>query len=71
MDLISIYICPLGAALAAIMLLWVAGKNFTLKAVNEGSDKPIGSWFYPLTKYVYVGAAILALVAGAILGGIG
>lgn len=71
MDVISIYICPLGAALAAIMLLWVAGKNFSLKAVNEGADKPIGSWFYPLTKYVYVGAAILALVAGAILGGIG
>lgn len=71
MDVISIYICPLGAALAAIMFIWVAGKEFALKAVNEGSDKPVGNWFYPLTKYVYVGAALLALIAGAILGGIG
>lgn len=71
MDVISIYICPLGATLAAIMLLWVAGKDFAIKAVNEGAKKPIGSWYYPLSKYVYVGAAIIALIAGAVLGGIG
>lgn len=71
MDVISIYICPLGAALAAIMFLWVAGKDFAIKAVNEGAKKPIGYWYYPLSKYVYVGAAIIALIAGALLGGIG
>ncbi|MBS6610369.1 MAG: sodium-dependent transporter [Peptoniphilus harei] len=71
MDFISIYICPLGAALAGIMFLWVAGKDYALDAVNEGSGKKIGSWYYPLAKYVYVTAALVALIAGAILGGIG
>lgn len=71
MDLISIYICPLGAGLAGIMLLWVAGKDYAIKAVNEGSEKPIGKWYYPLSKYVYVGACLIALIAGALLGGIG
>lgn len=71
MDVVSIYICPLGAALAGIMFLWVAGKDYVLAAVNEGSPKGIGGWYYPLAKYVYVTAAIVALIAGAILGGIG
>lgn len=71
MDAISIYICPLGAMLAAIMFFWVAGRDFALKAVNTGKDKPIGSWFLLLGKYVLVPMAFLALVAGALLGGIG
>lgn len=71
MDVVSIYICPLGALLAGIMFLWVAGKDFALKAVNEGSKKAIGSWFYPIAKYVYCACALIALIAGTILGGIG
>ena len=71
MDAVSIYICPLGAMLAAIMFFWVAGKDFALNAVNEGTQKPIGNWFIPLGKYVLVPAAFIALVAGALLGGIG
>lgn len=71
MDAVSIYICPLGALLAGIMFFWVAGKDFVLKSVNEGADKPIGEWFYPLSKYVYCICAFVALVAGAALGGIG
>ena len=34
-------------------------------------QKPIGGWFYPLAKYVYCILCIVALVAGAALGGIG
>lgn len=71
MDAVSIYICPLGAMLAAIMFFWVAGKNFATTAVNTGKEKPIGKWFMPLGKYVLVPLAFIALVAGAILGGIG
>jgi neurotransmitter:Na+ symporter, NSS family len=71
MDVVSIYICPLGALLAGIMFLWVAGKKFALESVNMGANKPIGNWFYPLAKYVYCAAALIALIAGAILGGIG
>ena len=71
MDVISIYICPLGALLAGIMFFWVAGKKFVLDEVNDGRQKPIGGWFYPLAKYVYCILCILALVAGAALGGIG
>ncbi len=72
MDVVSIYICPLGALLAGVMFFWVAGKDFALKEVNLGRAKgPIGNWFYPLAKYVYCILCVVALVAGAALGGIG
>lgn len=71
MDVVSIYICPLGALLAAIMFFWVLKKDEALAAVNEGAAKPVGKSFYPLGKYVYVFLTLVALVAGALLGGIG
>ena len=71
MDAVSIYVCPLGAMLAGIMFFYVAGKDYAEKAVNEGADKPIGSWFVRLGKYVFVPLALIALVAGAFFGGIG
>lgn len=71
MDVVSIYICPLGAALAGIMFFWVMKKDTALAAVNQGAKKPIGNWFYPLGKYLYVILAIAALVLGIMYGGIG
>ena len=71
MDMISIYICPLGAALAGVMFFWIMKKQTALDAVNMGSDKKIGGWFHPFGKWVYVPLCIIALVAGAALGGIG
>ena len=71
MDMVSIYICPFGAALAGIMFFWVMKKQTALDAVNEGAAKPVGGWFHPFGKWVYVPLCIIALVAGAALGGIG
>lgn len=71
MDIVSIYICPLGAGLAGIMFFWVLGKKFVEKQVNKSRAKPLGSWFYPLCKYVFCGLCILVFVAGAVMGGIG
>lgn len=71
MDAVSIYVCPLGALLAAVMFYWVAGDRFALDNVNEGACRPVGRWFVPMGKYAYCALAVIALVAGAMLGGIG
>ena len=71
MDVVSIYICPLGALLAAVMFFWIGGKKLVLESVNLGARKPIGGWYYPAGKYVYCASVLVALIAGAILGGIG
>ena len=71
MDAVSIYICPMGAALAGFMFYWVYGKEKTLAAINLGAHKPVGGWIIALGRFVYVPLALVALVAGAVLGGIG
>ena len=72
MDVCSIYICPIGAFLAAVMFFWVCGKDFCLEQVNMAREKPLGAWFYPLAKYVFCGVALLVLIVGALTpGGIG
>ena len=71
MDVCSIYICPLGALLAGVMFFWVWGKGDALCEINQARQKPLGSWFWPLAKYVFCGVTLLVLVLGAVLGGIG
>ena len=71
MDVLSIYICPLGAGLAAIMFFWFCGKDYVEKEVNKGRNKPMFAWFYPLCKYVLCIMCFLVLVLGALNGGIG
>ena len=70
MDVVSIYICPLGGALAAIMFFAVLPKEQALEEVNRGARKPIGGWFLPL-GYVFIALCILALILGIRYGGIG
>ena len=71
MDFVSNYMCPLGAFLAGVMFFWLCGKQFVLEQVEMGAARPIGSWVYPVGKYVYCTLCIVALVAGIVLGGIG
>ncbi len=71
MDAVSIYVCPLGAMLAGIMFFYVMDRKNAEEAVNMGADKPIGNWFFTLGKFVLVPLALIALIAGAVLGGIG
>ncbi|MBQ8851478.1 MAG: sodium-dependent transporter, partial [Oscillibacter sp.] len=71
MDVCSIYICPLGAMLAAIMFFWVCKKDFVLEQVNLARKKPLGGWFYPMAKYVFCGVTLVVLIMGAKLNGIG
>ena len=71
MDVLSIYICPLGAGLAGIMFFWVLGKIYVDKQVNTGRKKPFTGLFFPICKYIYIPICFLVLILGIALGGIG
>ena len=71
MDVVSIYVIPLGALLAAIMFYWVCPAGFAREQVEKGLQKPLGKWFEPLTKYVFVGVTALVYILGILYGGIG
>ena len=71
MDVCSIYLCPLGALMAAVMLFWVCGSKFAREQAQLGAAKPLGRWFEPMGKYVFCGITLLVLILGIIYGGIG
>lgn len=71
MDFISIYIVPLGAALAGIMFAWIWGKAKVEAEVSKGRKTPIGSWYYYLYKYLFCILTLFIFAAGIICGGIG
>lgn len=71
MDILSIYICPLGAGLAGIMFFWVCGKKYVETQVNTGRDKKFTDMFIPVCKYIFCPICFLVLILGIVLGGIG
>lgn len=71
MDVISIYVIPVGAFLAAIMFFWVCPKGFAKKQAELGRGKPLGNWFTFMTRYVFVGITAIVIVLGIFYGGIG
>lgn len=71
MDMISIYVLPLGALTAGVMFFWVMKKDTAIAAAQEGSDKPIMKWFMPFGKYIFVPLCVVCFVLGIAWGGIG
>ena len=71
MDMVSIYLCPLGAFTAGVMFFWVMKKDTALEAAQLGDSKPLMKWFYPFGRYVFVPLCLLCFVLGIAMGGIG
>ena len=71
MDVLSIYICPLGAGLAGIMFFWVCGKKYVESQINTGRSQTFTKTFVPVCRYIYCPVCILVLILGIVLGGIG
>ena len=59
MDLVSIYIIPIGATLGAISWFYVMKKEDLLAAVNTGSKKARGALWYKVGRFVYVPIALV------------
>lgn len=71
MDVITIYIVPIGAVLGAITIYWILPKNIIMEQLNLACLKPHKESLYLLARYGYVVLAVVVLVLGILLGGIG
>ncbi|MEG1642270.1 MAG: sodium-dependent transporter [Synergistaceae bacterium] len=69
MDVVSIYVCPLGASIAGIMFFWVFGDDYVRREMQKGRDKKIGSWLKPITKYVFCGLTIIVMALSIFIPG--
>ena len=64
MDIVSIYIIPIGATLGALSWFWIMKKKDIMYEINKGTKKPHGNLWYYAGRYLYVPCAlILCLVA--------
>lgn len=71
-DIITIYVVPIGAILGAVMIYWVLGVKTIKKELMDGRDKPLSPAYDFLAKYVYVFlAAVVVICSFVIPGGIG
>ena len=59
MDLVSIYIIPIGATLGALSWFWIMKKDQLLHEINKGGGRPKGMLWYCIGKFVYVPFAII------------
>ncbi|WP_100065882.1 sodium-dependent transporter [Miniphocaeibacter massiliensis] len=62
MDIVSIYIIPIGAVIGGFSWFWVLKKQELLDEINLGAAKQQGSTWYAFGKYVFVPIAIFVCV---------
>lgn len=54
MDVVSIYIIPIGATLGALSWFWVMKKDQLLGEINKGTNKVHGKLWHSAGRYLYV-----------------
>ena len=62
MDIVSIYIIPLGALIAAVIFFWVCRPEFIRSQLQLGHDKPVSELYIALGKYLFCGLTALVYV---------
>ena len=71
MDFITIIVVPFGAVLGAVSIYYILGYDEIKEELEERRSKPLGKYFKPLAKYVYVPMSVIVFVLGILYGGIG
>ena len=59
MDIVSIYIIPIGATLGALSWFWVMKKDDLMAEINKGTDRPYGNLWYNAGRWLYVCCAMI------------
>ncbi len=59
MDIVSIYIIPIGATLGAISWFWIIPQSELLDEVSHGAKKSPGRLWYCAGRYLYVPCAVI------------
>lgn len=66
MDIISIYIIPIGASIGAVTWFYILAKDKLIGEINQGSEKQYGDRWYKIGKYIYTPIAIILCVIALI-----
>ena len=67
MDIVSIYIIPIGATLGAVSWFWIMKGETLLEEVGRGTKKRAGRTWYYLGRYLYVPCAVILCAVALLL----
>lgn len=59
MDIISIYVIPLGALISGVIFFWVCKPAFIREQLQLGHDKPVSEAYIALGRYLFCGLTAL------------
>lgn len=62
MDIVSIYIIPIGASIGAITWFYVLQKEKLLKEINLSAKRNYGKNWYKIVRYIYVPIAVIITI---------
>lgn len=62
MDIVSIYIIPIGAVIGGFSWFWIMNKEDLLDEINIGAVKKQGNIWYAIGKYIFVPIAIFVCI---------
>ena len=59
MDIVSIYIIPIGATLGALSWFWIMKKDDLMDEINKSAARAHGKLWYGMGRYLYVPCALI------------
>ena len=59
MDIVSIYIIPIGATLGAFSWFWIMKREDLMEEINKAADRPHDWLWYSAGRYLYVPCAVI------------
>lgn len=62
MDMISIYIIPIGAMIGAVTWFYILDKKTLVDEINSGASKKYGDNWYNIGKYIYTPLVIIICI---------
>lgn len=62
MDMISIYIIPIGAMIGAVTWFYILDKKTLVDEINSGASKKYGDTWYNIGKYIYTPLVIIICI---------
>ena len=70
-DFITIFLAPLGILIVSIVFYWIYGYDKALNEIKLGSKRPLGKYYYYLSKYLFPIVTFTVIILGVVYGGIG
>lgn len=67
MDIVSIYIIPIGATLGAVSWFWIMRREDLMDEVDKGAKNPPQNLWYAVGRYIYVPCAVILCAVALIM----